>query len=155
LRAESIDLVVPSLGTVVGGGTLDSKNNINFNLVATVNSALLTNAAGGLAGGAAGGVAGGTLGGAMGSMGSVLGGGANCKNGGVKVPLQVHGTTQNPQFTPDVGGATASLLKSQLTCAGGTAGAASGLAGNLTKNPATAAGAASALSGLLGGKKKP
>ncbi|HMD41857.1 MAG TPA: AsmA family protein [Candidatus Acidoferrum sp.] len=151
LKAENMDLVVPSLGTVVGAGTLDSKNNINFNLVATVNSALLTNAAGGMAGGAAGGA----VGGAMGSMGSVLGGGTNCKNGGVKVPLQVHGTTQNPQFTPDVGGATASLMKSQLTCAGGTAGAVPGLAENLTKNPAAAAGAASALGGLLGGKKKP
>ena len=148
LKAENIDLVVPTLGTVVGGGTLDSKNNMNFNLVATVNSALLTNAAGGIAGGAAGGAVGG-------AMGSVLGGGSNCKSGGVKVPLQVHGTTQNPQFTPDVGGATASLMKSQLSCAGGAAGAVPGLAGNLTKNPAAAAGAASALGGLLGGKKKP
>lgn len=148
LTAKNIDLVVPSLGTVVGAGTLDAKNNMNFNLVATVNSALVTNAAGSMAGGAAGGAMGGV-------MGSVLGGGANCKNGGVKVPLQVHGTTQNPQFTPDVGGATASLMKSELTCVGGTAGAVPGVAGNLTKNPAAAAGAASALGGLLGGKKKP
>jgi AsmA protein len=154
LKADNINLVVPSLGTVVGGGTLDSKNNLNFNLVATVNSALLTNVAGGVAGGAAGGVAGGALGGAMGSMGSMVGGGTNCKNGGVKVPLQVHGTTQNPQITPDVGGATAGMLKSELTCAGGTAGAVPGLAGNLTKNPG-AAGAVGALGGLLGGKKKP
>lgn len=150
LKTDNMDLVVPSLGTVVGGGTLDSKNNMNFNLVATVNSALVTNAAGSMAGGAAGGA----LGGAMGSMGSVLGGGTNCKSGGIKVPLQVHGTTQNPQFTPDVGGTTASLLKAQLTCAGGTAGAAQGLAGTLTKNP-DAAGAVGALGGLLGGKKKP
>ena len=62
-------------------------------------------------------------------MGSVLGGGANCKNGGVKVPLQVHGTTQNPQFTPDVGGATASLMKSELTCVGGRGRSGSGCCG--------------------------
>src|SRR5260370_10648754 len=31
LKADNMDLVVPSLGTVVGGSTLDSKNNINFN----------------------------------------------------------------------------------------------------------------------------
>ena len=89
-----------------------------------------------------------------GKMGSVLGGGTNCQNGGVKVPLQIHGTTQDPQFMPDVGGATASILKSQLTCAGGTGGAATGALGALTKNP-QASGAVGALGGLLGGKKKP
>lgn len=141
LKTDNMDLVVPALGTVVGGGTLDSKNNMNFNLVATVNSSVVT-AAAGSAGGAVGGL-----------MGSALGGGSTCKSGGIKVPLQVHGTTQNPQFTPDVGGATASLLKSQLSCAGGASSAATGLAGSLTKNP-EAAGAMDALGGLLGGKKK-
>jgi AsmA protein len=143
LKANNMNLVVPSLGTVVGGGTLDAKNNMNFNLVATVTSEVI-NAAAGAAGGAATGALNSALGGALG------GGAANCKNGGVKVPLQVHGTTANPQFTPDVGGATASLLKSELTCAGGAGGAVQGLAGG---NPA-AAGALGQLGGLLGGKKK-
>ncbi len=146
LKADNMDLVVPSLGTVVGGGTLDSKNNMNFNLVATVKSELVTAAAGNVAGGAGGAAMGGV-------MGSVLGGGTNCKGGGIKVPLQIHGTTANPQFTPDVGGATASMLKSQLTCAGGASNAATGIAGAVTKNP-DAAGAMGALGGLLGGKKK-
>jgi AsmA protein len=147
LKADNLDLVVPSLGTVVGGGTLDSKNNMNFNLVATVNSSMVTAAAG-----AAGGAATGALNSAMGGM---LGGGAaNCKSGEIKVPLQVHGTTANPQFTPDVGGATASLLKSQLSCVGGGAGGATtGLQGLAGGNPA-AAGALNQLGGLLGGKKK-
>jgi hypothetical protein len=142
-----MDLVVPSLGTVVGGGTLDSKNNMNFNLVATVNSSMVTAAAG-----AAGGAATGALNSAVGGM---LGAGAaNCKSGEIKVPLQVHGTTANPQFTPDVGGATASLLKSQLSCVGGGAGGATtGLQGLAGGNPA-AAGALNQLGGLLGGKKK-
>jgi AsmA protein len=138
LKADNMNLVVPSLGTVVGGGTLDAKNNMNFNLVATVNSSMVTAAAG---------QAGTAL---SGALGGALGGGSNCKNEGIKVPLQVHGTTANPQFTPDVGGATASLLKSQLSCAGGTGGLATGLAGG---NPA-AAGALNQLGGLLGGKKK-
>ena len=147
LKADNMDLVVPSLGTVVGGGTLDSKNNMNFNLVATVNSTMVT-AAAGAAGGAATGALNSALGGALG------GGAANCKNGGIKVPLQVHGTTANPQFTPDVGGATASLLKSQLTCAGGgVGGATTGLQGLAGGNPA-ATGALDQLGGLLGGKKK-
>jgi AsmA protein len=147
LKADNMDLVVPSLGTVVGGGTVDSKNNMNFNLVATVNSAMVT-AAAGAAGGAATGALNTALGGALG------GGAANCKSGGIKVPLQVHGTTANPQFTPDVGGATASVLKSQLTCAGGAAGGATtGLQGLAGGNPA-ATGALGQLGGLLGGKKK-
>jgi AsmA protein len=148
LRADNLDLVVPQLGTVVGNGTLDSKNNMDFKLVATVNSALLTNVAGNIpGGGAAGGV-----------MGQVLGaGGANCKNGGVKVPLQVHGTTSNPQFVPDVGGAAASMLKSELSCAGGGANGVQGLAKGLAggAGAGNASGVVNQLGGLLGGKKKP
>lgn len=139
LRADNLDLVVPALGTVVGGGTLDAKNNMDFKLVATVNSSVVSAAAGGL-----GGVA-----------GQAFGAGSNCKNGGIKVPLQVHGTTANPQFVPDVGGAAANMLKSELTCAGGTGnvgGLATGLAG--AAGGGNAAGAVNQLGGLLGGKKK-
>jgi len=141
LRAENFNLVVPALGTVVGGGTLDAKNNMDFKLVATVSSSVLA---------AAGGSAGGVVGGAAGKL---LGGGASCKNGGIKVPLQIHGTTANPQFTPDIGGATASLMKSELTCAGGSVGSLAGLAG--AAGGKGTAGVASQLGGLLGGKKKP
>jgi len=140
LRAENIDLVVPALGTVVGGGTLDSKNTMDFKLVATVNASML---------GAAGGAEGGAVGGAAGKL---LGAGASCKNGGVKVPLQIHGTTANPQFTPDIGGATASLMKSELTCAGGSVGNLAGLAGGTgTKGVSDVT---KQLGGLFG-KKKP
>ncbi|MGB9435650.1 MAG: AsmA family protein [Candidatus Acidiferrum sp.] len=144
LKADNLDLVVPSLGTVVGGGTLDSKNNMDFKLVATVNSSVLSNAAGAEAG-SVGGLA-----------GKALGGGTSCKNGGIKVPLQVHGTTSNPQFVPDVGGAAASMLKSELACAGGVGnvgGLASGLAG--AAGGGNAAGTINQLGGLLGKKKKP
>lgn len=133
LRANNIDLVVPSLGTVVGNGTLDSKNNMDFKLVATVNSSVVTNAAGSAVG---------SLGGLA---GSALGGGKSCKNGGVKVPLQVRGTTANPQFVPDVGGAAASLLKSELSCAGGP---------GTTGVPTNPSNVVNQLGGLLG-KKKP
>jgi len=152
LRADNMDLVVPSLGTVVGGGTLDSKNNMDFKLVATVNSAVLSNAAGAV-GGAAGGAAGGAMGSLTGIAGGALGGGTNCKNGGLKVPLQIHGTTSNPQFVPDVGGAAASMLKSQLSCAGGGANAAQGLTKGLAGGNAT--DTINQLGGLLGKKKKP
>ena len=141
LRAENFNLVAPALGTVVGGGTLDAKNNMDFKLVATVNSSVLA---------AAGGSAGGVLGGAAGKL---LGGGARCKNGGIKVPLQIHGTTSNPQFTPDIGGATASLMQSELTCAGGSVGSLAGLAGSAGGK--STSDAVKQLGGLFGGKKKP
>jgi hypothetical protein len=120
---------------------------MDFKLVATVNAALA-----GAAGSAAMGAAGGALGGLT---GAALGGGRNCKSGGIKVPLQVHGTTSNPQFVPDVGGAAASMLKSELACGAGGAGNVQGLAKGLT---GTGTGGATStinqLGGLLGGKKK-
>jgi len=144
LRADNFDLEVPALGTVVGGGTLDAKNNMDFKLVASVNGSVL---------GAAGKPMGKTEGGALGGVaGGLLGGGASCKNGGVKVPLQIHGTTANPQFTPDIGGATASLMKSELTCAGGSVGNLAGLAG--ASGTKGVSDVTKQLGGLFG-KKKP
>jgi hypothetical protein len=93
-----------------------------------------------------------------GTVGKMLGGGAAaCKNGGIKVPLQIHGTTSSPQFVPDIGGAAASLLKSEFSCvgsgggAGGITNAAGALAGGSKGN---AADTINQLGGLLG-KKKP
>ena len=146
LRADNLNAVVPALGSVVGGGTLDSKNELDFNLVATVNEAVVSGAAGSMGGGA-----GGMLGKALG------GGGSNCKNGSLKVPLQVKGTTANPKFVPDVSGIAAGLLKSELSCAGGAGGlanAAGGLAGGNT-GAAGAADTINQLGGLFGKKKKP
>jgi hypothetical protein len=137
IRADNFNLVVPSLGTVVGGGTVDAKNNMNFNMVATVNSAVVSTAASSAGAGV---------------VGQVLGGGANCKGGGVKVPFQIHGTTANPQFAPDVGGAAASLLKSELSCAGGATNLANGLAG--AAGGGGASNTVNQMTGLLGGKKK-
>ena len=144
LRADNFDLVVPALGTVVGGGTLDSKNNMDFKLVASVNGSVLATA-----GGPLGGSAGGVLGGAAGKL---LGGGASCKNGGIKVPLQIHGTTANPQFTPDIGGATASLMKSELTCTGGSIESLAGLGGSAGGKGTS--DVVNQLGALFGGKKK-
>jgi AsmA protein len=143
LRADNLDAVVPALGSMVGNGTVDAKNNLDFKLVATVNNSVATAAAG-------------SMGGLGGVVGKAMGGGANCKNGGIKVPLQIHGTTANPQFVPDVGGAAASLLKSEFSCAGsggasGVTSAAGALAGG---GKGTAADTVNQLGGLFG-KKKP
>jgi AsmA protein len=146
LRADNLDAVVPALGSMVGNGTVDAKNNLDFKLIATVNN----NVASAAAGSAAGGLVGGTV-------GKMLGGGASsCKNGGIKVPLQIHGTTASPQFVPDIGGAAASLLKSEFSCvgsggAGGITNAAGALAGG---SKGGAADTINQLGGLFG-KKKP
>lgn len=136
LKADNIIGVVPSLGNLAGAGTVDSKNDLDFKMVATLTHAL---------GGATTPVSdvGGLLGKATG------GGGGGCKgSGGTTVPFQIKGTTADPKFIPDVGGLAADLLKSQLGCAGGlTTGAATGA----TQNPADAV---NALGGLFK-KKKP
>jgi len=140
LKAENLNAVITSLGSMVGGGTLDDKNNLNFNLVATVESSLLANSGSG----------------AGGALGGVLGGGAtNCKNGGIKVPLQVRGTTANPKIVPDVGGAAASLLKSELTCGGGSAGSLTNTAKGLAGGGSNTTNTINQLGGLLGKKPKP
>jgi AsmA protein len=146
LRADNLDAVVPALGSMVGNGTVDAKNNLDFKLVATVNNNVATAAAGSAAGGMAGG-----------TVGKMLGGGAaSCKNGGIKVPLQIHGTTASPQFVPDIGGAAASLLKSEFSCVGGGgAGGITNAAGALTGGSKGAtADTINQLGGLFG-KKKP
>jgi AsmA protein len=125
LEAQNFQAVVPSLGTLVGNGTIDAKNNLDFKMAATLKNAV--GGAAGAAGSAAteaasnavGGLLGKVTGGAVGGAGGVLG---NCKKasgGGPTIPFQVKGTTKDPKFIPDVGGVAASMLKSQLGCFGG------------------------------------
>jgi AsmA protein len=134
LRAENFDAVLPDLGTLVGGGTVDAKNNLDFKMAAT------------LTGGAIGAI--GSGGDAVGGLlGKVTGSGtSNCK-GGTKIPFMIHGTTADPKFVPDVGGVAAGFLKGQLGCAGGAATGAG------KQNPTDNIG--NALGGLFGKKKKP
>ena len=132
LKADNLLAVIPSLGRLVGGGTIDSKNNLDFKMAATLTNAL--------------GAAGSPVSGAAGMLGKVTGGGSGCKSG-TTVPFMVQGTTSDPKFVPDVGGLAAGMLKSQLGCAGGVvSGATKG------QNPA---GALSGIEGLFGKKKKP
>jgi AsmA protein len=138
IQADNFNAVMPQLGTVVGGGTVNAKNQLDFKMAASVSDALLT--ASPVAGGA----------GAL--LGQVLGGGATkCKGGTTTVPFQIQGTTADPKFIPDVGGLAAGLLKSQLSCSGGPAAGGQNALGNIKQNPA---GALQQLGGLFG-KKKP
>jgi AsmA protein len=135
LQAENFLAVVPALGNLIGGGTIDSKNDLDFKMAATLaNSATFTSSGGAPVSG---------IGGVLGAIG---GGKGNCK--GATIPFLVHGTTADPKFVPDVGGIAASLVKSQLGCAGSTA---SGVTAPQQLNPNTAV---DALGGLFK-KKKP
>src|ERR1700722_13774124 len=140
IQADNFNAVVSQLGTLVGGGTINSKNQMDFKMAATVSDSLLT--ASPVASGA----------GAL--LGQVMGGGATkCKGGTTTVPFQIQGTTSDPKFIPDVGGLAAGLLKSQLGggCAGGAAAGGQNSLNNIKQNPA---GAIQQLGGLFG-KKKP
>src|SRR2546422_371746 len=135
LQAENFNAIVPALGSLVGAGAIDSRNNLDFKMAATLaNSASFSSSSGAPVSG---------IGGILGALGGGKGG---CK--GATIPFLIHGTTADPKFVPDVGGIAASLLKSQLGCAGSTA---SGAAPQEQPNPNNPI---DALSGLFK-KKKP
>ena len=134
LKAENFLAIVPALGNLVGAGTIDSKNNLDFKMAATLTNAL--------------GAAGSPVSSAGGLLGKLTGGGGGCKSG-TTVPFLIQGTTSDPKFVPDVGGLAAGILKSQLGCA---AGLGSGAAKGAGQTPADAI---NSLSGLFGKKKKP
>jgi AsmA protein len=130
LQVQNFQAVVPSLGTLVGNGTIDAKNELDFKMAATLKNAVggavgaAGDAATGAAGNALGGLLGRVAGGAGGAGGGLVGGlMGNCKNAnggsGPTLPFQIKGTTSNPSFIPDVGGVAAGMLKSQLGCFGG------------------------------------
>lgn len=138
LQAENFNAVIPALGTLVGQGTVDSKNALDFKMAATLANTATYSSSGGAPVSGIGGI-----------LGAIGGGKGNCK--GATIPFLVKGTTAQPKFVPDVGGIAASLVKSQLGCVGGstTAGAKSQANPNETStNPVDA------ISGLFK-KKKP
>jgi AsmA protein len=125
IEVQHFQAVLAALGTLVGNGTIDAKNSLDFKMAATLKSGV-GGAAGGAATGAASNAVGGLLGKVTGAAGT--GGGAgnfmgNCKNAsggsGPTIPFQIKGTTKDPKFVPDVGGVAASMLKSELGCFGG------------------------------------
>ncbi|MHB8502705.1 MAG: AsmA family protein [Candidatus Acidiferrales bacterium] len=134
LQAENFLAVIPSVGNLVGAGTVDSKNNLDFKMAATLTSTL--------------GDVGSPVSDLGGLLGKATGGGSGCKTG-TTVPFLIHGTTADPKFIPDVGGLAAGMLKSQLGCA-------AGLGSGATKGAAqTPADAINSLGGLFKKKKPP
>ena len=131
LKADNFIAVLPAIGNLTGAGTVDSKNNLDFKMVAKLTSAL------------------GEVASPASSVGGILGkatGGGGCK-GGTTVPFQIQGTTANPKFIPDVGGLAAGMFKSELGCVGGLGATGAKDTGKAQED------AVKALGGLF--KKKP
>jgi hypothetical protein len=141
VRTDNVSLVVPSIGSATGAGTISAAGALNYNVVLK-----LTGLLGGISGGGkgatgAGGIAGQLLGmipggAAGGAAGGVIGNiaGSAMRNG---VPVAIGGTTSNPTFTPNMNG----ML--------------SGAAGAATKGAAKPSSNSNPLSNALGGLLKP
>jgi hypothetical protein len=106
LQAENFLAVVPAVGNLVGGGTIDSKNNLDFKMAA----ALATSS---VAGGAASPVAAGA-----GLLGQQSGGG--CKS--TSIPFLITGTTSDPKFAGAVPTGLPGKLSNTVDAIGGLFG---------------------------------
>jgi AsmA protein len=128
---DSLNLVLPSIGTVTGKGTVSASGQLNLKMVA--------NLAGGLGKGmgAISGVAGSASSGVGSALGALTGGSARSSSGGGSgggIPFAITGTTSNPVVVPDVGGMVGGLAKNAIPTGigkGGAAGAATGALGGL------------------------
>jgi AsmA protein len=107
-KADNVNLVVPSIGTITGNGTVSASQQLDCKMVAKIVAS----------------------GGAIGGVASILGGGSGGGKSALTIPFTVKGTTSDPQFVPDVSGAMNSLVKSNPGSVGnvgkgGTSNAAS------------------------------
>ncbi len=142
VRTDNVSLVVPSIGSATGAGTISAAGALNYNVVLKL-TGLLGGIGGGKTGSAAsaggiagqlmgmipGGAAGGVAGGVVGNIA-----GAALRNG---VPVAIGGTTSNPTFSPNMSG----ML--------------SGATGSATKGAAKPSSNSNPLSNALGGLLKP
>lgn len=90
IRTDSLNIVIPSLGSLTGNGTVSSNNALNFHMVARLAQSS----------------------GVLGQMSKnipMLGGGA-----GGAIPFMIQGTTSHPVFLPDVAGAVSGALANPL-----------------------------------------
>jgi AsmA protein len=93
IRADNLNLIVPALGTMTGSGTISPNNALNFKMLAKLanpNSAV----------------------GQLTSRIPILGGGGGSGSGAI--PFLIQGTTAQPVFVHDVGGALASGIANPL-----------------------------------------
>jgi AsmA protein len=87
IKADDFLAIVPAIGELTGAGTVDSKNALDFKMIATLTKEASSAATSG-GGGAAGAIGG--------LLGTVTGGGGSACSEGLKVPFQIQGTTAEP-----------------------------------------------------------
>jgi AsmA protein len=105
LRFDTFNAVMPAVGYLVGAGTIDARNNLDFNMVATVTARLH--------GGMSGVV--GTAGVVGDVIGAITGGGKSSNDSrSQRIPFLVRGTTSDPRFIADTSGMAIPMLKNQL-----------------------------------------
>jgi len=105
LRFDTFNAVMPGVGYLIGAGTIDARNNLDFKMIATVTAPLH----GGM--GAAVGTAG-VIGDVVGAF--TGGGRRSTVSGSQRIPFLVKGTTSDPRFIADTSGMVIPMLKSQL-----------------------------------------
>jgi len=92
IRADNVNLVIPSIGSMTGSGTVSSNNALNFHMVAKLAASR----------------------GVMGQMAKnipILGG---ASRGGGGIPFMIQGTTSQPIFIPDVAGVAKGMVGNPL-----------------------------------------
>jgi AsmA protein len=109
IQASSVNVVVPAIGSLTGSGTISASGDVDFAMRAKLTGS-----------------------GVVGEISRVVSLGQPADG----IPFRIRGTTANPVFVPDVGGAVGGAL------------------GGLIASPDAAGTAASALSRLLGVKKR-
>jgi AsmA protein len=107
IRADSLTLVVPELGTVTGSGTMSNMNALNFRMAAKLNSN--ANLVGGLQ--------------KIAGLGQV----------NKPIPFRIEGTAQNPVFIPDVGGMIGNTVTAPAQGVQGIGGILGGFLGKKKK----------------------
>jgi AsmA protein len=108
-RTQNLNVVVPSIGTVTGDGTVSSGGQLDFKMVAKLGSA----------------------GSPVGLVTSGLGAIGGSKSQGGGIPFRIEGTTSNPIFIPDVAGMAGNVVKNGATAPVDAAKSATGALGGL------------------------
>jgi AsmA protein len=108
VRTDNVSVVVPSIGSATGAGTISEAGALNYNVILKLTGVVGAVSGKGGAAAGVGGVAGQLMGlipggGVGGTATNVIGNyaGAALRNG---VPVAIGGTTSNPKFTPNMGG---------------------------------------------------
>ena len=107
IHSTDLELVMPAIGQLNGGGTISSSSALNLKTVATLN----------------------TQSGLASAVGSITGRGSN----NARIPFMVQGTTSDPKFVPDVGGMVGGAIESELEKAVGSDPRTKGLSDALAR----------------------